>query len=114
MRHTHFHDWGHHAPYGKLPPFRFWLQTSLPAIYDDSLTYLELAGRLHWYIDQIINTLKVYDDKFCELMGLYKELECYVNDYFSSVDFPAMVKDILDECIHLLHRHTALLTMATM
>ena len=97
MRHTHFHDWGHHAPYGKLPPFRFWLQTSLPAIYDDSLTYLELAGRLHWYIDQIINTLKVYDDKFCELMGLYKELECYVNDYFSSVDFPAMVKDILDD-----------------
>lgn len=97
MRHTHFHDWGHHDPYGKLPPFRFWLQTSLPAIYDDSLTYLELAGRLHWYIDQIINTLKVYDDKFCELMGLYKELECYVNDYFSSVDFPAMVKDILDD-----------------
>lgn len=97
MRHTHFHDWGHHEPYGKLPPFRFWLQTSLPAIYDDSLTYLELAGRLHWYIDQIINTLKVYDDKFCELMGLYKELECYVGDYFSSVDFPAMVKDILDD-----------------
>lgn len=97
MRHTHFHDWGHHDPYGKLPPFRFWLQTSLPAIYDDSLTYLELAGRLHWYIDQIINTLKVYDDKFCELMGLYKELECYVGDYFSSVDFPAMVKDILDD-----------------
>lgn len=97
MRHTHFHDWGHHEPYGKLPPFRFWLQTSLPAIYDDSLTYLELAGRLHWYIDQIINTLKVYDDKFCELMGLYKELECYVGDYFSSVDFPVMVKDILDD-----------------
>lgn len=97
MRHTHCHDWGHHDPYGKLPPFRFWLQTSLPAIYDDSLTYLELAGRLHWYIDQIINTLKVYDDKFCELMGLYKDLECYVGDYFSSVDFPAMVKDILDD-----------------
>lgn len=97
MKHPHFHDWDTHEPYGHLPPFRFWLQTSLPAIYDDSLTYLELAGRLHWYIDQIINTLKVYDDKFCELMGLYKELECYVGDYFSSVDFPAMVKDILDD-----------------
>lgn len=97
MRHTHFGPWGHHPPYGKLPPFRFWLQTSLPAIYDDSLTYLELAGRLQWYIEQIINTLKVYDDKFCELMGLYKELECYVNDYFDSIDFPEMVKDVLDD-----------------
>lgn len=97
MRHTHFHDWGHHEPYGKLPPFRFWLQTSLPAIYDDSLTYLELAGRLHWYIDQIINTLKVYDDKFCELMGLYKELEEYVRCYFDHANFPDMVKDILDD-----------------
>lgn len=97
MRHTHFGPWGHHEPYGHLPPFRFWLQQNLPTVYDDSLTYLELASRLNWYIEQIINTLKVYDDKFCELMGLYKELECYVNDYFSSVDFPAMVKDILDD-----------------
>ena len=97
MRHTHFHDWGKHEPYGHLPPFRFWLQTSLPAIYDDSLTYLELAGRLHWYIDQIINTLKVYDDKFCELMGLYDELEEYVRCYFDRANFPDMVKDILDD-----------------
>ena len=97
MKHHPFHDWGKHEPYGHLPPFRFWLQTSLPAIYDDSLTYLELAGRLHWYIDQIINTLKVYDDKFCELMGLYDELEEYVRCYFDRANFPDMVKDILDD-----------------
>ena len=97
MMHTHFDDWGHPGPHGKLPPFRFWVQQNLPAIYDDSLTYLELAARVNWYINQIINSLTVYDDKFCELMGLYKELEDYVNCYFERTNIPAMVKDILDD-----------------
>lgn len=97
MKHVHFGEWGHPTPHGKLPPFRFWVQQTLPSLYDDSLSYLELCSRISWYINQIINTLKVYDDKFCELMGLYKELEEYVRCYFDHADFPGMVKDILDD-----------------
>ena len=95
--HAHFEGYGHPIPHGKLPPFRFWVQKNLPSLYDDSLSYYDLLTRVTWYIDQIVNTMKVYDDQFCEIMGVYNELEKYVNSYFDCLDVPEIVKTILDD-----------------
>ena len=95
--HAHFERYGYPVPHGKLPPFRFWVQQNLPSLYDDSLSYYDLLTRVTWYINQIVNTLKVYDDQFCEIMGVYNELEKYVNSYFDCLDVPEIVKTILDD-----------------
>lgn len=95
--HAHFEGYGYPAPHGKLKPFRFWVQQNLPSLYDDSLSYYDLLTRVTWYINQIINTLKVYDDQFCEIMGVYNELEKYVDSYFDCLDVPEIVKTVLDD-----------------
>ena len=95
--HAHFSEWGTPVPHGKLPPFRFWCQKTLPTLYDDSLSYYEVLSNVTWYINQIINVCKVYDDKFCELMGVYKQLEHYVNCYFDNLNVPQTIADILDD-----------------
>ena len=98
MFHGHFRDWGHPAPdYDTRHPFRFWVQKTLPQLYDDSLTYYELLNRVVWYINQMLNTLKAYDCRFAELMGVYNELERYVNQYFDAIDVPRIVKAVLDD-----------------
>lgn len=95
--HAHFSEWGTPVPHGKLPPFRFWCQKTLPTLYDDSLSYYEVLSNVTWYINQLINVCKVYDDKFCELMGVYKQLEHYVNCYFDNLNVPQTIADILDD-----------------
>ena len=37
-----------------VKPFRFWCQTVLPLVYDDSLSYYELLNKVVFYINKII------------------------------------------------------------
>lgn len=88
MRHGHIDG---------IPYFRFWCQKTLPALYDDSLSYYDLLTNVVWYINQLINVAKAYDEKFAELEGLYIELEHYVATYFDKLDVEQTVADILND-----------------
>lgn len=88
MRHGHIDG---------VPYFRFWCQKTLPALYDDSLSYYDLLTNVVWYINQLITVAKAYDEKFCELEGLYIELEHYVASYFDKLDVEQTVADILND-----------------
>ena len=83
---SHMHGMRHGHIDG-VPYFRFWCQKTLPALYDDSLSYYDLLTNVVWYINQLITVAKAYDEKFCELEGLYIELEHYVASYFDYYAF---------------------------
>lgn len=93
---SHMHGMRHGHIDG-VPYFRFWCQKTLPALYDDSLSYYDLLTNVVWYINQLITVAKAYDEKFCELEGLYIELEHYVASYFDKLDVEQTVADILND-----------------
>lgn len=39
----------------KIKPFNFWCQKVLPLVYDDSLSYYEVLGKLTTKINEMIN-----------------------------------------------------------
>lgn len=73
-----------------MKPFRFWCQTVLPLVYDDSLSYYELLCKVVSYINGLLN-----DNQ--ELIEAYTKLQDYVNNYFDELDIEEEVNRKLDE-----------------
>ena len=95
--------------------FRFWCQTVLPLVYDDSLSYYELLNKVVHYLNNVIsdvastenNVLELYNS-FNELqgntntniellLGAYNELQSYVNRYFEGLDVQEEINIKLDQ-----------------
>ena len=70
--------------------FRFWCQKVLPTIYDDSLSYYELLCKVAKSVDDVIENTSGLVEEF-------NALKEYVDHYFDTTDFQAMVDAKLDE-----------------
>ena len=84
------------GPYTTLKPFRFWCQKVLPLVYDDSLSYYELLGKV---VDYLNKTMEDVDTQITDIQGLlsaYEALQSWVNAYYTSADFAAAIDDGLD------------------
>lgn len=68
-----------------MKPFRFWVQTALPLVYDDSLSYYELLCKVVSYINATISDVSSLSQSFTELKS-------YVDNYFDN-----NLKDELNE-----------------
>ena len=95
--------------------FRFWCQTVLPLVYDDSLSYYELLNKVVNYLNNVIsdvsqvetnvgeivesyNDLEAYvNSNYLQLVETYNQLENYVNDYFENLDVQNEINTKLDE-----------------
>ena len=95
--------------------FRFWCQTVLPLVYDDSLSYYELLNKVVNYLNNVIsdvsqvetnvgeivesyNDLEAYvNSNYLQLVETYNQLENYVNDYFENLDVHSEINTKLDE-----------------
>ena len=95
--------------------FRFWCQTVLPLVYDDSLSYYELLNKVVNYLNNVIsdvsqvetnvgeivesyNDLEAYvNSNYLQLVETYNQLENYVNDYFENLDVQNEINNKLDE-----------------
>lgn len=78
-------------------PFRFWCQTVLPLVYDDSLSYYELLSKVVSYLNATIGDLNKLTEEYSNIRDAYKELENYVNNYFENLDVSAEINAKLDE-----------------
>ena len=84
------------GPYTTLKPFRFWCQKVLPLVYDDSLSYYELLGKV---VDYLNRTMEDVDTVITDIQGLlsaYEALQGWVNHYYDSADFAADIDAGLD------------------
>ena len=80
-----------------MKPFRFWVQTALPLVYDDSLSYYELLCKVVDYINKFIDTENDFAEVITEYTAKVDEIQKYVEDYFTSTDFQQMVNDAIDQ-----------------
>lgn len=86
----------------KITPLKMWVQNVLPVVYDDSLSYYEMVGKINEKTNEIINQVNENTDDIESLKyviqelgdidalkALLKEVETIVNDLYTS-DTPVM------------------------
>lgn len=78
--------------YKILQPFEAWVQQSLPAIYDDSLSYTDLLSKMLYYINGLTdNNNKLIKD----LESLYNYINTQLNDQY----FEKLLRNVLDQMV---------------
>ena len=83
--------------YSGQQPFRFWCQTVLPIVYDDSLSYYELLNKVVNYLNNVITDVSSVENNVNGLYSAYLELQNYVNHYFDTLDVQKEVNKKMDE-----------------
>ena len=78
-------------------PFRYWCQTVLPLVYDDSLSYYELLNKVVNYLNNVISDVSNVEDNVQGLYNAYEQLQGYVNAYFDNLDVQIEINHKLDE-----------------
>ena len=79
--------------------FRFWCQTVLPLVYDDSLSYYELLNKVVHYLNNIIKDVSTLEDNYQLLYEAFVLLQKYVNTYFDSLDVQEEINHKLDQMV---------------
>ena len=73
-------------PTSKIADFRFWCQKVLPLVYDDSLSYYEVLGKMVVKINEMVDTVNNDTDNVITLKNAFLELQTYVNEFFDDID----------------------------
>lgn len=87
------------ADFSPTQPFRFWCQTVLPLVYDDSLSYYELLSKVVSYLNSLINDVTNVENIYTNLTNAYTQLEAYVNTYFDNLDVSEAIDAKLDAMV---------------
>lgn len=85
------------ANYSGVLPFRFWVQHTLPLVYDDSLSYYELLAKVVDYINKLIADGQLMIEEIEALKTAFEQLKTYVDTYFDNLDLTSAINAKLDE-----------------
>ena len=80
-----------------LKPFRFWCQTVLPLVYDDSLSYYELLNKVVLYLNEMVEKIKVIDPFMGEIAKEMQALKDYVDNWIESAHLDEEIDAYIDE-----------------
>lgn len=67
-------------PTRSLSQFKFWCQKVLPLVYDESLSYYEVLGKMVVYLNQVIDNVNADTENVNTLKEAFEALEEYVNE----------------------------------
>lgn len=68
-----------------LSKFRFWCQKVLPLVYDDSISYYEVLGKMVTYLNQVIDNVNADTENVQTLKEAFDELAEYI-DQIGEID----------------------------
>lgn len=86
-------------PYKNAGRFRYWCQTTIPLVYDDSKSYLELLYSVISYLNSTIEDVAAMGENTDALLEAYNQLQTYVNDYFDNLDVQEEINNKLDALV---------------
>lgn len=84
-------------PYNNVGAFRYWCQTTIPLVYDDSKSYMELLYSVIHYLNSTIKDVANMGENVDALLEAYEQLQGYVNDYFDNLDVQEEINNKLDD-----------------
>ena len=70
----------------RISDFKFWCQKVLPLVYDDSLSYYEVLGKMATYLNQVIDNVNQDSDNVDANVVAFLALQDYVNNFFDDID----------------------------
>ena len=82
--------------YKDLKPFRFWCQKVLPTVYDDSLSYYELLGKVVEYLNDMIDDMEAIESNTDAILDAFNQLQEYVNEYLGGEEFEEQLDAAVD------------------
>lgn len=90
-----------HLPKGQgvipLPPFKAWLASNIPAVYDNTMTYYEeLCALIKYLQDVVIPALNHNAEAVTTVATAVEQLQKYVEDYFKNLDVQEEINNKLD------------------
>ena len=81
-----------------LPPFKAFLASNIPSVYDNTLSYYDELVKLIGYLEQVV--VPVVNETAGEVDAIKKgleELKSYVDNYFENLDVQEEINNKLDE-----------------
>ena len=83
-----------------LPPFKAWLASNIPAVYDNTMTYYEeLCALIKYITDQVIPALNENASAVTTLSEAVVQLQNYVDNYFANLDVQEEINNKLDQMV---------------
>lgn len=79
--------------------FKYWVQNTLPLVFDDSLSYYEVLSKVTAYLNQTIEAVKVEDDNVRALRDAYDKLQTYMNEWLDNLDVDGAISKKLDQLV---------------
>lgn len=79
--------------------FKYWVQNTLPLVFDDSLSYYEVLSKVVTYLNQTIEAVKVEDENIHALRDAYIQLETYLNEWTDNLDVESVISQKLDQLV---------------
>ena len=83
----------------QLTPLQYWVQKTLPLVYDDSLSYYELLNKVVLYLNDVIDSQNTTNENFEKLHQLFIELQSFVDTYFINLDVQNEINTKLDDLV---------------
>lgn len=81
-----------------VPPFLMWCSATIPAVFDNSMTYYEtLCALTKWLQDNLVNVVNNNASVTEEYINKVNELQEYVENYFANLDVQEEINNKLDE-----------------
>lgn len=81
-----------------LPPFKAWLASNIPAVYDNTMTYYEELCALIKYLQSVVlPALNENAAAVTVISNAVEQLQKYVEDYFKNLDVQEEINNKLDE-----------------
>lgn len=82
-----------------IRPFRYFTQKVLPAVYDDSLSYMELVAKTIEYLNQAIEAVNANSAATTEMQALLAQYKQFMDDYFNNLDVQEEIDNKLDAMV---------------
>ena len=83
-----------------LPPFRAWLASNIPAVYDNTMSYYDELTSLIKYLESVVlPAVNENSQSVTELANLYKDLKEFVDNYFENLDVQEEINNKLDAMV---------------
>lgn len=81
-----------------LPPFKAWLASNIPAVYDNTMSYYEeLVALIKYLQDTVVPAINSNAETITILSNAIEQLKQYVDSYFDNLDVQAEINNKLDQ-----------------
>lgn len=81
-----------------LPPFKAWLASNIPAVYDNTMSYYEeLVALIKYLQDTVVPAINSNAETITILSNAIEQLKQYVDSYFENLDVQEEINNKLDQ-----------------